>query len=177
MVHLQEGQEWFKIARELIELGAATGETVKWDAHFFRYGTVSLWSELVRQQGLCAEKFTPDMTNDSIEMLHFIDQWQVILRIADYVDHQDVSNVIYDVVTNGIRLTLDFLQGEDQTTDRIKRSSKSRPGKSQDLPDDPVSRGPSDPAYAEERIAGDHRGTGRECNNEGGIGDAPFLFA
>ena len=115
----QEGHEWFKIARELIELGAATGETVKWDAHFFRYGTVSLWSELVRQQGLCAEKFTPGMTNDSIEMLHFIDQWQVILRIADYVDHQDVSNVIYDVVTNGIRLTLDFLQGEDQTTDRI----------------------------------------------------------
>ena len=56
--------------------------------HFFRYGTVSLWSELVRQQGMCAEAFTPGMTSDSIEMLHFIDQWQVILRIADHVDHQ-----------------------------------------------------------------------------------------
>ena len=56
MDHPQEGHEWFKVA-VFIELGAATGETVKWDAHFFQYGTVSLWSELVRQQGLCAEIF------------------------------------------------------------------------------------------------------------------------
>ena len=82
----KENSEWFRIARELIELGVATGETVKWDAHFFRYGTASLWSELVRQQGVCAEHFTHEVTSDSTEMLHFIDQWQVILSIADYID-------------------------------------------------------------------------------------------
>ena len=126
----KENHEWFKIAREVIELAAATGVTAKWNPHFFRYGTVSLWSELVRQQGLCAEDFTPEMSSDSIEMLHFIDQWQVILRIADHLDHQEVSDTIYDVVTNGIRLTLDFLQSEDKDTSQIKRSSKSRPGTS-----------------------------------------------
>ena len=67
-------------------------------------------------------------------MLHFIDQWQVILRIADYVDHQDVSNVIYDVVTNGIRLTLDFLQGEDQTKDRIMTFFKEQTRKMKTYP-------------------------------------------
>ena len=115
-----ENHEWFRIGREVIELAAATGETTKWNPHFFRYGTVSLWSELVRQQGICAEAFTPDMSSDSIEMLHFIDQWQVILRIADHLDHKEVRDVIYDVVTNGIRLTLDFLQSEDKDTSRIK---------------------------------------------------------
>ena len=115
-----ENHEWFRIGREVIELAVAAGETTKWNPHFFRYGTVSLWSELVRQQGMCAEAFTPDMSSDSIEMLHFIDQWQVILRIADHLDHKEVSDIIYDVVTNGIRLSLDFLQSEDKDTSRIK---------------------------------------------------------
>ena len=48
---------------------------------------------------------------------------------------KEVSDVIYDVVTNGIRLTLDFLQSEDKDTRTAsKRSSKSRPGKSRPIP-------------------------------------------
>ncbi len=50
-------QEWFKIAREIVESLAQRQERgTKWNPHFFRYGTVSLWSELVlRQQSLCAQ--------------------------------------------------------------------------------------------------------------------------
>ena len=117
----KENSEWFRIGREVIELAAATGVASKWNPHFFRYGTASLWSELFREQGVCAEAFSPEMSSDSIEMLHFIDQWQVILRIADHLDKKEVSDIIYDVVTNGIRLTLDFLQSEDKDTSQIKR--------------------------------------------------------
>ena len=115
-----KSHEWFKIAREIVELGAATGNSTKWKPHFFRYGTVSLWSELVRQQSLCAKAFTPEVNSDSVEMLHFIDQWQVLLELADYIAHQEVHGVICDVVTNGIRLTLDFLQSEDGDTSRME---------------------------------------------------------
>ena len=116
----RKSHEWFKIAREIVELGAAAGKSTKWNPHFFRYGTVSLWSELVRQQSLCAKGFTPNINSDSVEMLHFIDQWQVLLRLADHVAHQEVNEVICDVVTNGIRLTLDFLQSEDGDTSRME---------------------------------------------------------
>lgn len=116
----QKSHEWFRIAREVIELGAATGKNTKWNPHFFRYGTASLWSELVRQQSICAEGFTPEINSDSVEMLHFIDQWQILLSLADHVTRQEVNEVICDMVTNGIRLTLDFLQSEDKDTKRIK---------------------------------------------------------
>lgn len=112
--------EWFKVAREIVELAAAAGKNTKWKSHFFRYGTVSLLNELVRQQSLCAQGFTPDMNSESVEMLHFIDQWQVLLRLADHVAQREMNEVICDVVTNGVRLTLDFLQSEDGNTSRMK---------------------------------------------------------
>ena len=90
----QNSVEWFKIARELIELGVTVGNNEKWDPHFFRYGTLSLWSELVRQQGVCAEDFTHKVTSDSTEVLHFLDQWQVILSLADYINHDGVRDII-----------------------------------------------------------------------------------
>ena len=55
-------------------------------------------ASFVRQQGMCAEAFTPDMSSDSIEMLHFIDQWQVICGLQT-ISTKGVSDAIYDVVT------------------------------------------------------------------------------
>ena len=130
----QNSVEWFKIARELIELGVTVGNNKKWDPHFFRYGTLSLWSELVRQQGVCAEHFTHEVTSDSTEMLHFLDQWQVILSLADYINHDGVRDIIYNVVTDGIRLTLDLLNSEDKSTDGLKAFFKKHGSQIQSYP-------------------------------------------
>ena len=116
----RQTHEWFRVAREIIELGSTVGEGAQWHPHFFRYGTASLWSELIRQQGICAEAFTPDMTDDSLEILHFIDQWQVILRLGEYVKNEEAREVIVDVVTIGIRLTLEFLENEGSDTSSMK---------------------------------------------------------
>ena len=117
---------WFNIARELIELAVAIGNNEKWGPHFFRYGTISIWSELVRQQGVCVEQFTEESTNDSTEMLHFLDQWQVILSLADHLDHEGARDVIQNVVTEGVRLTLDFLQSEHKSTDGFEAFFKKQ---------------------------------------------------
>ena len=122
----QSSNAWFNIARELIELGVTIGDDEKWRPHFFRYGTISLFSELVRQQGVCAEQFTEELTNDSIEMLHFLDQWQVILSLADYLDHEKARDIIHNVVTEGIRLTLDFLQSEHKSTNGFEAFFKKQ---------------------------------------------------
>lgn len=113
--------DWFKITREIIELAEAAGENTLWSPHFFRYGTLSLWNQLIHQQAICSERLNPSMMATSIEYLHFIDQWNIILRLADYVDDKELTNIIVDVVTNGIRLTLEYLQ--DDTKDKTALNS------------------------------------------------------
>ena len=103
---------WFQITRELIELNSSFESSRKWAPHFFRYGETSLWSELVMRQGFIAATFRPEMDESSPELLQFIDNWNVLLELADYVDNEEAVEAIYTVVTSGIKLTLDFLKDE-----------------------------------------------------------------
>lgn len=112
--------EWFTITHELIELNHSLDGQQKWTPHFFRYGECSLWTELVLRQGLLANTFGADTSNDCPEVAGFIENWQTILELADHVDNEEVVNIIYEVVTSGIKLTLDFLNSDDKDAGRLR---------------------------------------------------------
>ena len=119
-VETRTGEDWFRLTRELIELGNAMGMDTKWDPHFFRHGDSSLWIELVRQQGLAVDSFTPEMDEASESVVRFIENWQVLLHLADCVRNDEAKTIIQNVVTNGVKLTLDFLRDEAKDTTRLK---------------------------------------------------------
>ena len=110
---ISESKQMFLIAGELIELAHILEVNNSWDMHFFRFGQKSLWTELLAYQSRISARFDHTVEQQDEEMIAFIDNWQVLLSLADHVNDEEAASIIRNVVTNGIRYTLEVLHGEE----------------------------------------------------------------
>ena len=53
-------------------------------------------------------------------MIAFIDNWQVLLSLADHLNDKEAASIIRNVVTNGIRYTLELLHGEEDSLKKLE---------------------------------------------------------
>ena len=115
---ISESKQMFMIAGELVELAHTLESDNSWDMHFFRFGQKSIWTELLSYQSRLCASFD-SMVNRMTPIVAFIDNWQVLLSLADHVTIE-ASSIIRDVVTNGFRYTLELLNGEHNSLKKRK---------------------------------------------------------
>ena len=61
-----------------------------------------------------------EIAQDNADMVAFIDNWQVLLSLADHVANAETSSIIRDVVTNGVKYTLELLHGEEKSLEKLE---------------------------------------------------------
>ena len=110
---LSESKQMFLIAGELVELAHILEVDNSWDMHFFRFGQRNIWSELLEFQKRISSSFDKNVSQQDAQMITFIDNWQVFLSLCDHVSDSEAASIIRNVATNGIRYTLEILNGED----------------------------------------------------------------
>ena len=117
---ISESKQMFMIAGELVELAHTLESDNSWDMHFFRFGQKSIWTELLSYQSRLCASFDSMVKQDDADLIAFIDNWQVLLSLADHVTDTEASSIIRDVVTNGIRYTLELLNGEYNSLKKLE---------------------------------------------------------
>ena len=117
---ISESKQMFMIAGELVELAHTLESDNSWDMHFFRFGQKSIWSELLAYQSRLCATFDNTVEQDDADLIAFIDNWQVLLSLADHVSDTEAASIIRDVVTNGIRYTLELLNGEHDSLKKLE---------------------------------------------------------
>lgn len=117
---ISESKQMFMIAGELVELAHTLESDNSWDMHFFRFGQKSIWTELLSYQSRLCASFDSMVKQDDADLIAFIDNWQVLLSLADHVTDTEASSIIRDVVTNGIRYTLELLNGEHNSLKKLE---------------------------------------------------------
>ena len=117
---ISESKQMFMIAGELVELAHTLESDNSWDMHFFRFGQKSIWTELLSYQSRLCASFDSMVKQDDADLIAFIDNWQVLLSLADHVTDKEASSIIRDVVTNGIRYTLELLNGEHNSLKKLE---------------------------------------------------------
>jgi len=110
----------FTIAGELIELANCLEADQKWDMHFFRFGQRNIWTELLRHQSGNSRALSVNISQQDPELVSFIDNWQVLLSLADHVSDKDAASIIRNVVTNGIKYTLELLSGDETSVKKLE---------------------------------------------------------
>tara|TARA_X000000950_G_scaffold260583_1_gene330109 strand:+ start:209 stop:1363 length:1155 start_codon:yes stop_codon:yes gene_type:complete len=115
-----ESAQLFDIAGEAIEL-AQIAELESWAVDFFRYGQRTIWTELLAQQGELVKNLEPGIPEKDTRVIEFIDNWQVILTLGDLVDDGDARMIIRNLVTNGIKYTLELLNGDDRSIEKLEK--------------------------------------------------------
>ena len=117
---ISESKQIFLIAGEIVELAHTLESDNSWDMHFFRFGQKSMWSELLAYQSRLSATFDISIEQDDANLIAFIDNWQVLLSLADHVTDPEASSIIRNVVTNGIRYTLELLHGEEDSLKKLE---------------------------------------------------------
>ena len=117
---ISESKQMFLIAGELVELAHILEADNSWDMHFFRFGQKSIWTELLAHQSRLCATFDNTVKQDDADLIAFIDNWQVLLSLADHVTDAEASSIIRNVVTNGIRYTLELLHGEEDSLKKLE---------------------------------------------------------
>lgn len=117
---ISESKQMFLIAGELVELAHILETDKSWGIHFFRFGQKSIWTELLAYQARLSTSFDSKIAQDNANMVAFIDNWQVLLSLADHVADVETSSIIRDVVTNGIKYTLELLHGEEKSLEKLE---------------------------------------------------------
>ena len=110
----------FLIAGELVELAHILETDNSWSMHFFRFGQKSIWTELLSYQSRLSASFDSNIKQDDADLIAFIDNWQVLLSLADHVTDTEAASVIRNIVTNGIRYTLELLHGEEDSLKKLE---------------------------------------------------------
>ena len=64
--------------------------------------------------------FDNEIAQENADMVAFIDNWQVLLSLADHVANAETSSIIRDVVTNGVKYTLELLHGEEKSLTKLE---------------------------------------------------------
>ena len=117
---ISESKQMFLIAGELVELAHILESENSWGIHFFRFGQKSIWTELLAYQARLSASFDNEIAQDNADMVAFIDNWQVLLSLADHVANAETSSIIRDVVTNGVKYTLELLHGEEKSLEKLE---------------------------------------------------------
>jgi hypothetical protein len=117
---ISESRQMFMIAGELVELAHILKQDNSWDTHFFRFGQKSIWTELLHYQSRISSLFDHKAEKQDAEVVAFIDNWQVLLTLADHVNDKETASIIRNVVTNGIRYTLELLHGEEDSLKKLE---------------------------------------------------------
>ena len=112
---ISESKQMFLVAGELVELAQHTNEDTKWDMHFFRFGQKSIWTELLAYQSRICKSFDENVSEQNADLIEFIDNWQVLLSLGDHISSKEVASIIRNIVTNGIKYTLELLSQEDKS--------------------------------------------------------------
>ena len=117
---ISESKQIFLIAGELVELAHILETDNSWSMHFFRFGQKSIWTELLSHQSRLSASFDSNIKQDDADLIAFIDNWQVLLSLADHVTDTEAASVIRNIVTNGIRYTLELLHGEEDSLKKLE---------------------------------------------------------
>lgn len=117
---ISESKQMFLIAGELVELAHILETDNSWGMHFFRFGQKSIWTELLAYQSRISASFEHTVKQQDAQMIAFIDNWQVLLSLADHVNDKEAASIIRNVVTNGIRYTLELLHGEEDSLKKLE---------------------------------------------------------
>ena len=117
---ISESKQMFLIAGELVELAHILETENSWGMHFFRFGQKSIWTELLAYQSRISASFDHTVEQQDAQMIAFIDNWQVLLSLADHVNDKEATSIIRNVVTNGIRYTLELLHGEEDSLKKLE---------------------------------------------------------
>ena len=117
---ISDSKQMFFVAGELVELAQSTDKVTQWDMHFFRFGQKSIWTELLAYQSRICKSFDENVSEKNPDLIEFIDNWQVLLSLADHISSKEVASIIRNIVTNGIKYTLELLSQDDKTYSLIK---------------------------------------------------------
>ena len=117
---ISESKQMFLIAGELVELAHILETDNSWGMHFFRFGQKSIWTELLAYQGRISASFDQTIEKQDDQMITFIDNWQVLLSLADHINDKEAALIIRNIVTNGIRYTLELLHGEEDSLKKLE---------------------------------------------------------
>lgn len=119
-VQRSESAQLFDIAGEAIEL-SQVAELESWSVDFLRYGQRTIWTELLAQQAALAKNLELGIPEKDARVIEFIDNWQVILTLGDLVDDKDAKMIIRNLVTNGIKYTLELLNGDETSIEKLEK--------------------------------------------------------
>lgn len=117
---ISESKQMFLIAGELVELAHILEADDSWGMHFFRFGQKSIWTELLAYQSRISASFDQAVEQQDAQMIAFIDNWQVLLSLADHINDKETASIIRNIVTNGIRYTLELLHGEEDSLKKLE---------------------------------------------------------
>ena len=111
---ISESKQMFLVAGELVELAQHTNEDTKWDMHFPLWPEEH-WTELLAYQSRICKSFDENVSEQNADLIEFIDNWQVLLSLGDHISSKEVASIIRNIVTNGIKYTLELLSQEDKS--------------------------------------------------------------
>ena len=102
----------FAAANDLIDMATAL-EGQKCGRHTFsELYRKSLWSELVYRLGDYFDTLEDDIDISDKEFVDFIELWQVVLSLADYLNDEELREIVVTLVASGIRHSIEFIQQE-----------------------------------------------------------------
>ena len=81
----------------------------------FPFGQKSIWTELLAYQSRICKSFDENVSEQNADLIEFIDNWQVLLSLGDHISSKEVASIIRNIVTNGIKYTLELLSQEDKS--------------------------------------------------------------